>query len=471
MNEQDLTQYAVKLPMFDDFWIDFRVNTIRRWFAPEPYSICQGGAYCSLIYDPERKVYRVYYEQMMEAGKDGPRVLKMQESTDLINFTQVLGPDGTDVLYDGETGMHGCSVLYDAYDPDPARRYKLCTMTRMGRKGLPKEVEILFSADGIHFRNDHSVIAHPYTSDTRNSLLYNPLRKEYTLFHRSAHVDRRISVKTSGDLKEWTEPRIILHPGAVYNDEKTAMHHYAMGAQYMDGIFYGLLWRYNTGLYNEDYSRMYGYMEPELVYSYDGTEFLYTSAKPLMERPLPPAPGFAGLAAQDMCQSADGKDYYLICSGYVFVHGTQDSNKRMSELLQGKIRRGNPIYKIRRDGFCGIESVGTGGKVITKPLELMADDLRFNIRANGGWVRFGLMEADGTFLEGFSFDDCIPFQLDDGLDVKPQWKEHTLSEVLNRRVRIAVELNGAILHCISATARPHIRQQQESFSRPMGISY
>ena len=216
---------------------------------------------------------------------------------------------------------------------------------------------------------------------------------------------------------------------------------------------------------------MYGYMEPELVYSYDGTEFLYTSAKPLMERPLPPAPGFAGLAAQDMCQSADGKDYYLICSGYVFVHGTQDSNKRMSELLQGKIRRGNPIYKIRRDGFCGIESVGTGGKVITKPLELMADDLRFNIRANGGWVRFGLMEADGTFLEGFSFDDCIPFQLDDGLDVKPQWKEHTLSEVLNRRVRIAVELNGAILHCISATARPHIRQQQESFSRPMGISY
>lgn len=303
----------MKLPLFDDFWIDFRVNTVRRWFQPELYSICEGGAYTSLVYDPERKVYRVYYEQMMEAGKDGPRVLKMKESTDLINFTQVMGPDGTDVLYDGETGMHGCSVLYDAYETDPVRRYKLCTMTRMGRKGLPKKVEILFSADGIHWQNDHSVIAHPYTSDTRNSLLYNPLREEYTLIHRSAHVDRRISVKTSKDLKEWTEPRIILQPGPNYNDGITAMHHYAMGAQYMDGIFYGLLCRYNTGLSSEDYSRMFGYMEPEMVYSYDGTEFLYTTGKPLMERPLPPTPGFAGLAVSDMCQSTDGKGYYMIC--------------------------------------------------------------------------------------------------------------------------------------------------------------
>lgn len=81
------------------------------------------------------------------------------------------------------------------------------------------------------------------------------------------------------------------------------------------------------------------------------------------------------------------------------------------------------------------------------------------------------METNGTFLEGFSFDDCIPFELGDELDVKPQWKEHKLSEVLNRQLRIAVELNGAILHCISATARPHIRQQQKSFAEPKGIAY
>lgn len=471
MNEQDLTQYAMKLPMFDDFWIDFRVNTVRRWFAPELHTVAQAGAYSSLLYDPERKVYRLYYEQKLFPDKDGPRALKMKESTDLVNFTQVLNDEGGDVLYDGETGIHGGSVLYDAHDPDPARRYKLCAMTRMGRKGLPKEVEVIFSADGVHWETDHTDILHPYTSDTRNALVYNPLRQEYILMHRSAHVDRRISVKSSRDLKNWTEPRIILQPGPNYNDEHTAMHHYALGAVYMDGIFYGLLWRYNTSLCSEDYTRMFGYMEPELVYSYDGAEFLYTSGKPMMERPLPPTPGFAGLAAQDMCISADGREYYMICSGYTAVHGTQDSNYRFAQLQEGKVKRGHPIYKIRRDGFCGIESVGPGGKVITKPLELVADDLRFNVRANGGWVRFGLMEANGQFLEGFSFDDCIPFEMDDGLDVRPQWKAHRLSEVLNRQVRIAVELNGAILHCISASARPHIRQQQKSFSEPKGTAY
>ena len=54
--EQDLTQYAMKLPLFDDFWIDFRVNTVRRWFAPELHAVVQAGPYSSLLYDPERKV-------------------------------------------------------------------------------------------------------------------------------------------------------------------------------------------------------------------------------------------------------------------------------------------------------------------------------------------------------------------------------------------------------------------------------
>jgi hypothetical protein len=36
-------------------------------------------------------------------------------------------------------------------------------------------------------------------------------------------------------------------------------------------------------------------------------------------------------------------------------------------------------------------------------------------------------------------------------------------------VRIVVELNGAILHSISATARPHILQRQKSFNDPQGL--
>jgi len=460
----------MKLPLFDDFWIDFRWNTKRRWFAPELYSTTAPGAYSSLIYDPERKVYRLYYEVLKDPKLDACRQLKLQESTDMKSFTQVLAPDGSDVIFEGETGIHGCSVLYDPFDPDPSRRYKLCGMTRMDRKGKPKEVEITFSPDGITWENRHDVIAHPYTSDTLNKLFYNPLRQEYTLLFRSAHVDRRISIKTSKDLKEWTDPRIILHPGSNYSDGVINMHHYAMSAKYMDGIFYGLLWRYNTGIYDMEFTRMSGYMEPELVYSYDGREFLYTSGAPLMERPVPPNPGCAGMSPYDMCISADGKSYYILTSGSVRPHGTQQQNYERQEKLkeQGK-KAANLIFKIRRDGFCGIEGVCYGAKVITKPISMLKDDLTFNINASCGTVRFGLMNKSGEFLEGFSFDDCIPFEYDDCLDVRPRWKEHRLSEMLDKQVRVAIELNGAILYCISGTARPHMRQAQRSFADPQGL--
>ncbi len=465
----------MKLPMFDDFWIDFRIGTVRRWFQPEPFSLCPSGPYSSLIYDDEREVYRVFYETLMELGRDGPRCFRLLESPDLIHWTQVKGADGSHVIYDGESGVHGCGVFYDRYDPDPERRYKFCGMTRMGeRKGMPKEVEIAFSPDGVHWKQDHQIIAHPYTSDTGNSLFYNPTRGEYSLLFRSAHVDRRISIKHSKDLINWTEPQVILHPGASYNSEHNGMQHYAMSAEYMDGIFYGMLWRYNTSLYIEDYTRMFGYYESELVYSYDGREFLTTTGRPLMERPLPPNPGCLGLAPMSMCLGADGKDYYIICTGSVLPHSTQDSRKNAVEALKARgiiLQKGNPIYKIRRDGFCGIESVGAGGKVVTKCISLIKDDLSFNIRANVGSVRFALMDKLGNFLEGFSFDDCIPFEYDDDMDVKPRWKEHRLSEVLGQQIRIAVELNSAILHCISGSARPHIRQAQKSFSQPEGLHY
>ncbi len=467
----------MKLPMFDDYWIDFRPGTVRRWFKPELHGMAPGGPYSSMFYDPLRKKYRVYYECLRDWGKDGPRNLKLVESDDLRTFTPVLADDGTDVIYDGVTGLHGCSVMYDPYDPDPARRYKLCGMFDMERKETAEGrktnwigVEIALSADGVHWERHTEMLANPQTSDALNKLIYNPVTEEYNLFHRSAYVDRRISVRSSKDLIHWSEPHIILQPSANYNDGFTGMQQYSMTGKYMDGLFYGLVWRFNTCLYQVDFSRMFGYMEPELVYSYDGSEYLYTTGEPIMDRPLPPAPGCVGLAPDDICESADGQYYYIDCFGYVFIHGTAATNKAYKErLIQKGIDAGNPIYRIRKDGFCGIESVNAGGRVITKALCLIKDDLSFNIRANCGGVRFGIMKRNGEYYEGFSPDDCVPFELDDSVDVRPQWKEHKLEELLGKQIRIEVELNTAILHCITATAQPFIVQKQRSFAQPEGI--
>ena len=46
----------MKLPLFDDSWIDFRTNTKRRWFAPEVYSVAPSGAFSFVKYPREAKL-------------------------------------------------------------------------------------------------------------------------------------------------------------------------------------------------------------------------------------------------------------------------------------------------------------------------------------------------------------------------------------------------------------------------------
>ena len=123
-----MTEPRMKLPLFDDYWIDFRYNAQRRWFAPEPYSLCQAGPYASMFYDPERKVYRIYYEVLADWGNDDQRQLKMMESTDLKTFTPVFNREGSDVLYYSESGIHGASVLYDPFAQDNLHFFRFsCT--------------------------------------------------------------------------------------------------------------------------------------------------------------------------------------------------------------------------------------------------------------------------------------------------------------------------------------------------------
>ena len=102
----------MKLPLFDDYWIDFRRDTVRRWFTPEHYSLAPAGPYSSLLYDPELGKYRFYYENVRKWACDGERDLYLAESEDMKHFTRVK-VNGSEVIYDGVSGLHGLSVMID----------------------------------------------------------------------------------------------------------------------------------------------------------------------------------------------------------------------------------------------------------------------------------------------------------------------------------------------------------------------
>ena len=477
MNQKQIM--PTKLCFFDDYWIDFRKGTIRRWFEPTYVGSFRdpnfmANLYCSAAWCPEVGKYRLWYEVSPDLANDAIRYLALAESEDGIRY-EIAETNNREekrmrhIVFDGGNGLHGTSVIRDPYDNDPSRLYKCATMTRMGdyKKGEPAPVVLAFSPDGVNWTERRDLVAHPYTSDALNSLFYSPLKKQYGLILRGGYVDRRIAMRISEDLKEWSNPFIILHPSPVYNNDAIEMQFYSMWAGWMDGVFLGLLWRFNTSLTDMDFSKMWGFMESELVYSYDGLYWMQTSGKPVVDRPLPPDYGCAQLSLMGMYENRSGDEYILYGAGSRFIHGTAETNRRFAERLKGE-GMATVFFKIRKDGFCGIEGIGIGANVITKPMQFLKPELSMNIRANVGFVRFGAMRRDGTFYEGFSFDDSIVFE-GDSCHVVPQWKEKKLEELVGEQVRIAVELNGAILHSMTVCARPYIVQPQESFSDPLQV--
>ena len=174
----------MKLTFFDDYWVDFRPGTTRRWFAPEYISkpVSHLG-YSSLVFDPELGKYRIFYEAGYDPNDERFRCLKLMESVDMVHFEPVLNDDGSDIIFHGGGGIHGASVMYDALDPDPMRRYKFCGMTGYVAGKKDNTVNIAFSPDGIHWENHPELIANQHKSDTLNKLFYNPCTEEYNLLH------------------------------------------------------------------------------------------------------------------------------------------------------------------------------------------------------------------------------------------------------------------------------------------------
>jgi len=470
----------VKLCFFDDFWLRYKSNTMRRWFTPQYFShFCDpafgGICACSLIADEQSGKYRLYYNGF-DPIVESKCLTAVAESSDLQSFEPVKIRQASSKYPEHaidikDRGMDVCEhgtrtyVIYDKFESDPSRRYKLTCYLTTKENEHSNELLVAFSSDGLHWDLQHDMLATSgYNSDAINKLFYNPYIEEYTLIHRTACGDRRIALKTTKDFKNWSPSKIVMHPGARFNNDDSITELYGMTASWHDGIFLGITVPFHMKFYETLYSGMNGYMESELVYSYNGEHFMDTTGRPLVERPNAPLQGCAQTALIDICESFDGTEYILSARAFNVHHS--NAIPEMIKLQDGRAF-GTAFYKIRKDGFCGLEGMGGGspGIVLTRSMLLLKDDLSFNVNASCGIARFGILEQLGElsesqfppnsgldFYKGFSFDDCVPFTASDSVDIVPQWKEHKLAELVGKKVSIVVELKCATLHAISLTA-------------------
>lgn len=130
----------------------------------------------------------------------------------------------------------------------------------------------------------------------------------------------------------------------------------------------------------------------DLVYSYDGNCWNIAYDRPVVERPLPPAHGSAGIYLSSLDESPDGES--LILSGDIrrVDHGCGFKpaypNSELPKLANKEGFAATGIYKARKEGFVALESISSEAEITFKRIVLNGDDLFFNICAPLGWAKF-----------------------------------------------------------------------------------
>jgi hypothetical protein len=469
------------LSFLDDFWLDYKSNVIRQWYSPEIIGTFkddnfQAGVYPTISWCPEVGKYRIWYEGSPDLTFDAVRYLCIAESVNGIDWELGDVEDKSDeisrkyknVVYSGHGGVHGTSVYRDVFESNPEWRYKATGMTRTDKaKELPTgrmPLILSTSPNGITWTEHANNPIYPFTSDTYNCIYYNPVTEEYNIILRAGFVDRRICLIKSKDLKNWSEPKLIVHPDAEYPESIYSMQLYAMSSYWNKGIFYGFMWRFHTSMVDEDLVKMNGFMDTELMYSYDGEYWMHTTRKPIVEKPQSPEFGFNQVCLTSMTENPHKDKWLIIGTASRTPHLSAKDYKEVYERLKGNLMQIN-VYSLRKDGFSALEACGTKGKIITKSFEMLKADITLNVAAELGEIRVAILDYLGNPYNGFSYDDCIPINTD-GIEVTPKWKEHELDELEGKRFRIGLKMSSATLYSISGTFRPYIICPQESISNP-----
>ncbi len=454
----------IKLCFFDDFYIAARPGVTRRYFKAEkigdfidPDAMIQ--TYTSFFFDESVNKFRLYYEKPIEEYNDTEiRMLMLAEGDCVEDFTSG-NVTITQVNGLNPEGVHGCGVFYNKDAKDENQRYILCANIH-NVKRVGNAYFMATSKDGINFEN----ITYPYKSfsDSYCGMYYNPHNKNYFAILRPSPIDRRIATMRSENLRDWTTPEVILHP--TPRGDNMGVQYYSMGVNYIDGVFYALVWRYMTDLGQVDFSDMLGYMEVDLYYSHDGINFNPTGVSPVADRPLPPDFGCKQLDLLNICNDNKGRTVLCgIASRVIHGHGLDKNGTSITADINKSCV--TVFYGARKDGFCALEGYGKKSVVYTKPFICDGGEMRVNFDARVGDLAVAVTTWGGTPYEGFSFDDCVPLTGED-TDRKVEWKIADLSSLEGKRIRFAFRLNGALLYTASFEGRPKLDYTQISTYDP-----
>lgn len=423
----------------DDFLIDGISDGLqRRLHHPDPREIVlrldkpwegQTSAYFAMVQDGDRVL--MYYRGEAGPGSAG-QVCCLAESRDGIHFERINagliefeGSKENNIVWKG-VGAHNFTPFLDS-NPDAAaeERFKAVGYSHHG-KGLG----VFASPDGVRWKEllDHPAIT-AGAFDSQNLAFWDAQRECYVDYHRRGRNGvRDVMTCTSKDFRTWTEPVFLEY------DDTRLEHLYTNGIlayPRAPHIYLGLPARFVPGRTKIVGRKDPGVSDAILISSRDGLNFhrwsnafIRPSTEPEVwtDRNNYPAWGIIETGPEELS-----------------IYWTEHYRHPGMRLRRGVIRK---------DGFVSLQSAGTVGEMLTRPLQIVGDSLDVNYATDAtGWIRFELCQLDGTAIPGFTLYDSETL-FGNELEHRVSWKGGSLSEIAKQPVRLRIRMENADLYSL-----------------------
>ncbi len=229
--------------------------------------------------------------------------------------------------------------------------------------------------------------------------------------------DRVIAMHTSPDLLKWTDPELILIPE---DDDPDFVQFYGMAGFRYGQYWLGTVWMY----YVNDQS-----MNVELVASLDGRSWKRCAPGcPLIG--MGPETAFdRGMITSATAPVIMGENIHLYYGGFTRYH----DEKGTSSI---------GLARIKADRWAGLKT-GKKGSLQTKIFEFTGKEILLNAFARSGEVRVGIMNSQGSFIEGYKPEDFETFSGDETGHCMTWNGKNNLSRLKGERISLYFELANA----------------------------
>ena len=329
------------------------------------------------------------------------------------------------------------NITKDDRDLDPDKLYKALFYESADFAGTPNigdGVSVAFSPDGLRWAKYEGNPVISRSSDSHMLLGWDDLHDTYVAYCRpSVHegnMTRRIGRSVSDDFVDWTDPEDVLVPD---EHDPPGLQFYGMPVFKYEDLYLGQLFAYHTPP-EEPQIRFAGTIDVQLAVSRDGIAWQRAGDRRPFIPNGPPGSIDAGEVYTARAPVIVGDELWFYYSAGASEHG-----------ITG---RSGPIClaKLRLDGFVSVDAGDETGTLVTKPFRCDGGPLSINASARDGLVSVAVLDEAGVQYEGFSRQDCAPFDSDSVRHVVTWREKGSLDELKGRDIRLKFYLRSASLY-------------------------